>query len=156
MMRICFPRGTADRDDRASGFSDAFRSQEELTTNRHMNRHKGRTAKLTSKGQANTSEHIQGHLQQQQRRRSDGSLEAARLVAVCVHGMWHWTGLGLLFGASLNLESHSEGFVKRLSVEAHSGYPADTQSAIGAAARVSNRSCSGGSLNCSRFSSLVG
>lgn len=54
-----------------------------------------------------------------------------------MHGMWHWTGLGLLFGASLNLESHSEGFVRRLSVEAHSGYPADTQSAIGAAARVS-------------------
>lgn len=39
-------------------------------------------------------------------------------MAVCVHGMWHWAGLGLLFGASLNLESHSEGFVKRFSVEA--------------------------------------
>ena len=39
-------------------------------------------------------------------------------MAVCVHGVWHWTGLGLLFGASLNLESHSEGFVTRLSVEA--------------------------------------
>ena len=32
MMRSCFPRGTADRDDRASGFSDAFRAQWTLTT----------------------------------------------------------------------------------------------------------------------------
>jgi len=42
--------------------------------------------------------------------------------------MWHWTVVGLLNRASLNLESHSEGFSKEVKRGCSQGIQVDTQS----------------------------